>query len=43
MLLIKTRNRRDDDPGQLEELTSNYPEVARFVDFVNNSSRGVVR
>jgi len=43
MLLIKTRNRRDDEPFQIEQLASSFPEVARFVDFVNNSPRGVVR
>lgn len=43
MLLIKTRNRRDDNPFQLEQLASAFPEVARFVDFVKNSPRGVVR
>ncbi|MGH8501053.1 MAG: acyl-ACP--UDP-N-acetylglucosamine O-acyltransferase [Gammaproteobacteria bacterium] len=43
MLLIKSRNRRDDDPRQLEQLINDFPEVARLAEFVSNSPRGVVR
>lgn len=43
MLLIKSRKRRRDTAQQLEELSSAYPEVARMVEFVYNSPRGVIR
>ncbi len=43
VLLIKSRNKRADDVRQLEELSSAYPEVARMVEFVNSSPRGVIR
>jgi UDP-N-acetylglucosamine acyltransferase len=43
LLLIKTRRRRGDEAARLEELSSAYPEVARMVEFVARSSRGVIR
>jgi UDP-N-acetylglucosamine acyltransferase len=43
LLLVKSRNRRDQDLHQLQELSSTYPEVAHMVEFVNKSPRGVIR
>ncbi len=43
LLLIKARQRRPDHARQLEDLCGAYPEVARMVAFVNDSSRGIVR
>jgi UDP-N-acetylglucosamine acyltransferase len=43
LLVIKSKNRNNDDPRQLQQLASIYPEVARLLDFVKSSPRGVVR
>lgn len=43
LLLIQTRRKRENDAQQIEQLAKDYPEVARLVEFINNSTRGVIR
>jgi UDP-N-acetylglucosamine acyltransferase len=43
LIVIKSRRRRDYDARELGQLSNTYPEVARLVEFVNNSPRGVIR
>jgi UDP-N-acetylglucosamine acyltransferase len=43
LIMIKSRRRRDYDARELRQLSNTYSEVARLVEFVNNSPRGVIR
>jgi UDP-N-acetylglucosamine acyltransferase len=43
VILMKSRNRRANEEYKVEELSNSYPEVARLLEFVNNSPRGVIR
>lgn len=40
-LLLKSKKPRSEALQQLQPLTRQYPEVARFVDFIVNSQRGI--
>ena len=43
MVLIKSRKASPEARAELDELASRFAEVRRFVDFVDNSARGVTR
>lgn len=43
LLMIKSRKPRADAQEQLAELTRNYSQVAYFVQFIENSKRGIIR
>jgi UDP-N-acetylglucosamine acyltransferase len=42
-LLVRSRKPRDEVNAEVQPLVDKYPEVKRFVDFINESKRGIVR
>lgn len=43
MMLVGTGARKTDDQQQLDEFRVQFPEVAHFVEFIENSPRGIIR
>jgi UDP-N-acetylglucosamine acyltransferase len=42
-LLVRSRKPRDEVNAEVQPLVDKYPEVKRFVEFINESKRGIVR
>jgi len=42
-LLVRSRKPRDEVNAAVIPLAEQYPEVRRFVEFINSSKRGIVR